>query len=115
MRDAGIVQVCTLTNTAAPGAMPVEALSVLDTLRFEERTVGMQRFFAAQGVNQRVDLMVRVWFCSVAQGGGYAVLSESNYDGQYRILQVQHRTDADGLRVTDLSLTRLEENYEIAT
>lgn len=115
MFDSGVVQVCALTNTAAPGAMPVEALTVLDTLRFEERTVGMTRYYAAQGVNQRVDLLIRVWFCPAAQGGGYAVLTDSSFDGQYRILQVQHRLDADGLRVTDLSLSRLEDNYEIVT
>lgn len=115
MFDFGVVQVCALTNTAAPGAMPVERLTEVGRFQFGELTVGMQRFYAAAGVNQRVDLMIRTWWAPMAAAGMYAVLTDSAYNGQYRIQQVQHRADADGLRVTDLSLSRLEENYEIVT
>lgn len=114
MFDAGLVSICTLTNTAAAGNMPAERLSILETMYFGELTVGMNRFYAAQGVNQQVDLMIRVWRCPCAQAGRYAVLEYSDYDGQYRIQQVQHRLDDDGLKVTDLTLTRLEANYDVA-
>lgn len=114
MFDSGVVQVCALTNTAAPGAMPVEALTEVGRFQFGELTVGMQRFYAAAGVNQRVDLMIRIWWAPMAAAGMYAVLTESAYNGQYRIQQVQHRTDADGLKVTDLTLSRLERNYEVS-
>lgn len=114
MRDAGLVSICTLTNMAQAGSMPREQLSIVDTLRFEERTVGMNRYYAAQGVNQQIDLMIRVWRCPAAQAGRYALLTDSDYDGQYRIQQVQHRLDEDGLKVSDLTLTRLERNYDVA-
>ena len=114
MFDAGLVSICTLINTAAAGDMPVERLNILETMFFGELTVGMNRFYAAQGVNQQVDLMIRVWRCPCAQAGRYAVLTHSDYNGQYRIQQVQHRLDDDGLKVTDLTLTRLESNYDVA-
>lgn len=113
MLDAGLVRICTLIDTAQAGDMPREQLSVVDTLKFGELTVGMNRYYAAKGVNQRIDLMVRVWRCPAAQAGRYALLTDSDYDGQYRIQQVQHRLDEDGLKVTDLTLTRLERNYEV--
>lgn len=113
--DAGLLHLCALDNTAPAGDMPRERLRELDVLKFGELTVGMSRFYAAQGVNQRVDLMTRTWRCPAAQGGMYAVLSDSDYNGQYRISQVQHRLDDDGLKVTDFTLTRLERNYEVLT
>ena len=41
----------------------------------------------------------------------YAVLEDGN---QYRIDFIQHMDNEDGLPVTDLTLVRLEENYDVA-
>jgi len=113
MRDAGVVTVCQLTNTAQAGAMPVEELTAVATAYFEERTVGYNRYFTALGVNERVDMMIRVVRMPEARAGMYAVLSQSENDGQYRIAQVQNLLDDDGLKVTDLSLTRLDTFYNL--
>ncbi len=113
MMDAGVLSVCSLTNTAQAGAMPVERLTPVATAYFEERTVGYNRYFTAMGANEQVDLMVRSWRLPEARAGMYAVLSSSENDGQYRIIQVQHLLDDDGLKVTDLSLRRLETNYTL--
>ena len=113
MKDAGVVTVCQLTNTAQAGEMPKEELTAVATAFFEERTVGYNRYFAARGANERVDLMIRVVRMPEARAGMYAVLSSSENDGQYRIAQVQNLLDDDGLKATDLSLTRLETFYEL--
>lgn len=113
MMDAGVLSVCSLTNTAQAGDMPKEELTAVATAYFEERTVGYNRYFTAIGVNERVDMMIRTWRMPEARAGMYAVLSSSENDGQYRIAQVQHLLDDDGLKVTDLSLTRLETFYEL--
>lgn len=114
MKDAGLVTICNLENTAEPGRMPVEQLVPVTRAFFEERTVGYNRFYTALGANQQVDLLIRIWRFP-AQIGQFAVLTDSENDGQYRITNVQHLLDDDRLKATDLTLTRLERNYDVAT
>lgn len=123
MMDAGIVTVCTLEDTAEPGNMPKPKLVPLVyedeelTWGFEERTVGLNRQYQAKGVSERVDMLIRIWRAPV-RIGMYAVLTD--YEGQenpegdqYRIDNVQQILDANGLKVTDLTLYRMEELYEV--
>ncbi len=118
MMDDGIIKICDLTNLAPDGDMPINQLTVLDSMYFESRTVGYNRQYAAKGVNEQVDMLVRVWRNNTVHIGMYAVLT--NYEGQvdesgdqYRIDNVQHLLDDDGLKVTDLTLSRMDELYEI--
>ena len=121
MMDAGIVTICTLENTAAAGDMPKPKLVPLvckeeeQTWQFEERSVGMNRQYQAKGVSERVDMLIRIWRAPV-RIGMYAVLTDyegqENPDGdQYRIDNVQQLIDSNGLKVTDLTLYRMEELY----
>ena len=101
--DSGILTVCKLKNTAAAGQMPVMQLAQQSTHYYGERTVGYNRQYAAMGVNQQIDMLVRIW-------QDRAVLED---DSQYRIDNVQHLLDSDGLEVTDLTLSALEEFYDV--
>lgn len=119
MMDDGIIKICDLTNLAPDGDMPRNQLTVLDEMYFGSRTVGYNRQYAAKGVSEQVDMLVRVWRNNTVHIGMYAVLT--NYEGQvnesgdqYRIDNVQHLLDDDGLKVTDLTLSRMDELYEIA-
>ena len=111
--DSGLVTVCTLQNTAEPGSMPQETLIPVLSAYYGERTVGYGRFYQAQGVNEQVDMLIRIWRTTAARIGMYAVLSQSENDGQYRITNVQQMLDEDGLKVTDLTLQRMDDLYEI--
>lgn len=115
MRDAGMVQVCNLTNTAGAGLMPHEVLAPVFSDYFEERVVGYGRYYQAKGVNEQVDLLIRCGRTTAARVGMYAVLTYSENDGQYRITQVQQVLDGDGLKCTDLSLQRMDELYDVYT
>lgn len=119
MKDAGLIKVCTLENIAEAGQMPKEVLIVHSLQSFEERTVGYNRQYAAKGVSEQVDMLVRIWRDNTIRIGMYAVLTD--YEGQedengdqYRITNVQQVYDANGLKNTDLTLSRLEEFYELA-
>lgn len=119
MMDAGLVTICTLENTAQAGDMPKMRLVAGDTFQFEERVVGYGRQYTAMGVGEQVDMLIRIWRENV-RIGMYALLTDyegqENEDGdQYRITNVQQITDDDGLKVTDLTLTRLDELYELFT
>lgn len=118
MKDAGLVTICTLDDMAEPGNMPDEKLNPLSQHYFEERSVGYNRQYAAMGVNERVDMLIRIWREPTVRIGMYALLTD--YEGQvnengdqYRIDNVQHLLDDDGLKVTDLSLYRMDELYEV--
>lgn len=111
MLDRGIITICSKTNTAANGAMPREVLSVLSKHFYEERTIGYGRQYAAKGVNEFVDLLARIWYDGTIRIGMYAVLDDTGE--QFRIDNVQHMFNDDGLRVTDLTLSRMEDYFDV--
>lgn len=108
--DGGVLTICELVDTAAGGAMPALRLMPRSCHYYGERTVGYGRQYAAKGVNEQVDMLVRVWRDRNIRIGMYAIVG----DEQYRLNNVQHLLDEDGLQITDLSLQRLGENYDIA-
>lgn len=110
--DDGFLRLCALVDKSAPNAsMPKEQLIEKSRAFFGVRTVGYGRHYAAMGANQRIDLLVRSWYMPDAEAGMYVVLESGN---QYRIDNVQHIVDNDGLRVTDLTLQKMEALYDIA-
>lgn len=111
MYDAGEITLCELVNTAEAGDMPMYQLSPVATQFYEERYISYSRQYAAKGVNEQVDLQARIWDEDVRPAiGMYAVI-----DGeQYRITNTTPTMDSDNLRVYDLSLSRLEEKYDVS-
>lgn len=107
----GVLTVYTLENISASGRMPVEQLVQHSQHYYGERTIGYNRQYAAMGVNQQVDMLVRIWYDKTIRIGMYAVDEDND---QYRIDIVQHLDDEDGLRVTDLTLSRLDKLYDIS-
>lgn len=108
--DAGTVTVCRLENKAEKGEMPKERLIPLVSHDFGERAVGYGRQYAAKGVNEQVDMLIRFWQDRSIRIGMYAVIGGE----QYRIDNVQHLLDDDGLKVTDLTLRRLGDLYDVS-
>ncbi len=107
--DDGTLVLCRLENRASNGDLPKKVLVGISTHDFGERVVGYSRQYAAKGVAERVDMLVRIWQDRTARIGMWAVI-----DGeQYRIQNVQHLYDKAGLKVTDLSLQRWKEFYEL--
>ena len=116
MMDAGHIRVCRLENVQmVPGGMPVEALVLVTEADFEERTLGVTRAYLAKGANEQIDLLARIWRDPLVKVGMYAVVSDSDYNGQYRVTMVQHSLDGDNLKVTDISLSKMGNNYAVAT
>lgn len=99
-----------LKNTAEKGRKPAYSLVKFADGYYGERVVGYGRQYAAQGADQSIDALVRIWRNNEVRINDYAIL-EDGY--QYRIDFVQHLLDEDGLEVTDLTLARLEANYDV--
>jgi hypothetical protein len=110
----GIVNIYEVGNTALPGNMPKEGLILQQTLRYKERTVGFNRYYAALQNNIKVDFVIR---CPEVRG-----LSEKNTDilvatlnggQQYDIKQIQYPEDVEP-PVMDLTLEGLGVAYDIS-
>lgn len=110
LHDSGIITICALKNTAAKGLKPKEQLVILSEHFYGERTIGYGRQYAAKGVNEQVDLLAEIWQDRSVRIGMYAV--DENGD-QYRIDNVQHTADDDGLLITLLTMRRLDQLYDV--
>ena len=109
--DGGIVYLAELVNVAAAGMKPLYSLNRISRDWYEDRAIGFRRQYAAKGVNEQVDILARIHYNKRARIGLYAILGNGE---QYRITNVTNaRDDETGLRYTELSLTRLDENYEV--
>lgn len=108
--DDGVVWICSLDNAAGKGEMPRQKLTRKSEHLYGERTVGFGRQYAAKGVNEQVDMLIRIWQDRSIRIGMYAVLGNGE---QYRIDFAQHLADEDGLKVTDLTLRRMDDLYDI--
>lgn len=109
MRDGGIVNLYTLTNTAANGAMPSLKLVAAGSAYYSYRTAGVMRRYEAKGNNADFDYVIRVWnMTALPSGCEYAIPEDGE---QYRIDPAEPIYDEDAI---DLTLTRLEEYYNVA-
>lgn len=107
----GLVTVFRVENQAAPGDKPKEALFKRGTLRYQRRTVGIKRHYAAMNAGARVDLLLRVPYRRSVSTQDVAV---PTLDGkQYRITLIQVPEDVTP-PVMDLTLERLEKDYDLS-
>ena len=111
MMDSGTCRIYTVTDAAEYGEMPNPTLHEYGDYEwsFEDRMISYSRQYAAMGVDQQIDRIIRIWRTPVRIGDVVVIESE-----QYRIDNVQPTLDDDSLQVVDLTLRRLEENYDIA-
>ena len=111
LHDAGILTICTLKNAAPKGLMPKEQLVMESEHFYGERTIGYGRQYAAKGVSEQVDLLAEIWQDRSIRIGMYAM--DDNGD-QYRIDNVQHMADDDGILISLLTLRRLDNLYDVS-
>ena len=111
MMDSGTCRIYTVTDAAENGEMPNPTLHEYGDYEwsFEDRMISYSRQYAAMGVDQQIDRIIRIWRTPVRVGDVVVIESE-----QYRIDNVQPTLDDDSLQVVDLTLRRLEGNYDIA-
>ena len=114
--DDGIRTVYTLTNIRTDGDMPRMRLTRKSVHYFKERTVGYNRFYAARRTGRTIDMLIRIWQDRTVRPGMVCTVSgEQTPDGQlvqFRIAACQQTEDENYLRVTDLTLERMETLYE---
>ena len=108
----GIAEIYTVDNTALKGDKPVDKLINKRVVRFEYRTVGAVRFYIAKQADVKIDRMITIpKGVHVSPQDVVILISEGS--NQYRIEQVQHKSDTKP-HTTLISLQRLVTNYDIA-
>ena len=111
--NSGVVRILTVTDAAAPGRMPVTALAEKIRLPFEERRVGVTRFYNALQAQARIERVLRV-----PDPGAEGKISPQDAaiilqdEAQYRIEQVQ---TVPGIfpPCLDLTLRAVEQTMEV--
>ena len=108
--DSGTATIKRATVATPTGSMPSITWTKVFEGYYGSRTVGYNRYFTAMAADSRIDLLIRIQRY-VATTADIVVLVPASTDGTagtYRIVQIQHLDDEDGLPVTDLSLQRTE-------
>lgn len=108
MENSGLLTLYALENVADRGMMPVEKLVYRGCCYYSDRIIGFRRAYAAFGADRRVDRLVRCHNHAVPDDAKYVILEDGN---QYLIDLVQVIDDG----ATDLTLVRLESNYDVIT
>ena len=110
--NAGIATIWRAVNTAPAGDMPdMQYTQQYFQSFYGDKTVGITRFWTAKAHDDQADFLIEIQRNSGIKTSDRCQL-EPNFDegnaGYYRILQVQHLLNDDGLPVTDLTLERIE-------
>ena len=105
----GVVSIYTVSDVSQPGGMPVEALTLKEALRYEERTVGLTRFYAALQNNVNIKYVLRCPRIRSISTQDVAVPVDGK---QYKIVQIQYPQDVEPPSM-DLTLEELSPVYDI--
>lgn len=109
----GLVKIYKLGNTAQPGDMPKEGLALKQTLRYHERTVGVNRYYAALKDDVRIDAVLRCpRIDGISETKADILIAVPNDGLKYRVVQVQYPEDVTPPSM-DISLERLGDEYDV--
>lgn len=106
----GLVQICNVTNAAEPGRQPVEQLTPKVNLCYEERSLGLQRYYSGKQNQVEVQRVIRTPRRKEVSSQDVAVTEDGV---QYRIDLVQPVKDVYPPSM-DLTLSRIDQNYDVS-
>lgn len=107
--NSGLLTVYSVTDGAAPGYAPRPVLTERVRLRYEERALGLTRYYSALQNQVRVDKVVRTPRRPEVSPQDVAVTEDGR---QYRIELVQTVQDVRPASM-DLTLSAVEQVYQI--
>nr|DAZ17832.1 MAG TPA: hypothetical protein [Caudoviricetes sp.] len=105
----GVVRIYTVTDAAQPGYQPKPVLTLAETLFYEERRVGLQRYYTSKQAQVQVERVIRTQLRPSVNPQCVAVTEDGV---QYGIDLVQQVVDVYPASM-DLTLTKVEQKYEV--
>ena len=105
----GIVTVYSVSDAAEPGYKPVEALARKVSLCYEERRLGIQRFYSGKQNQVQIERVLRCPNTGKPCSQDIAITEDGQ---QYRIDLVQ-KVDGVYPPSVDITLARVDHRYEV--
>ena len=105
----GVVRIYTVTDAAQPGYQPRPALTLLETLFYQERRFGLERYYAGRQAQVEVERVIRTQLRPAVNPQCVAVTEDGV---QYGIELVQQVQDVYPPSM-DLTLVRIDQKYEV--
>ena len=106
----GVANIYSVKNIAQAGNMPKDGLTLkVGSLRYEEKIVGMSRFWAASQEQTKIARLLRMPRVDSVDRADVVIPVDGK---QYEIMQVQYLPDIEPACM-DLSLERVEVAYEV--
>ena len=110
--DSGIATIWRAELTSSPGEMPRESFTQeYFKSYYGDKTVGFARYWTAKAHDSQATFLVEIQRnagITTADRCQLAPYLDLEVAGYYKILQVQHLEDDNGLPVTDLTLERID-------
>lgn len=106
----GVVRIYTVTNAARPGYQPKPTPTLVETLFYQERRVGLQRYYSGKQAQVQVERVIRTQLRPDVSPQCVAITEDGV---QYGIDLVQQVTDVYPASM-DLTLTKIEQKYEVS-
>lgn len=107
--NSGVVQIYSVEDSAQPGYQPKPALKLKLTLRYEEQRLGINRLYLSRQNQAEVEKVIRVPRQDSISNQDVAILESGS---QYSIDYTQTVQDVYP-PCLDLSLVKVEQNYEV--
>lgn len=106
----GIVTIYGVKDAAQPGYKPVQTLKQKVVLRYDEQRLGIQRYYAAKQNQVEIQRVIRTQRLTAVSTQDIAVTEDGK---QYAINLIQV-TDGVYPPSMDLTLTKIQQKYEVA-
>ena len=110
--DDGILTIYAVKNIGEPGMMPVTGLVEKEKYYYGFDTLGINRYYTALQAQQQIEFVVNIPGWGEISATDICALDDGS---QFRIVMRQPTTDEDGIRITKLSLERMDEKYAVKT
>lgn len=109
--NSGVVKIYSVEDSAQPGYQPKPSLTLKLTLRYEEQRLGINRLYLSRQNQAEVEKVIRVPRQDSISNQDVAILENGS---QYSIDYTQTVQDVYP-PCLDLSLVKVEQNYEVST
>ena len=109
--NSGVVKIYSVDDSAQPGYQPKPTLTLKLTLRYEEQRLGINRLYMSRQNQAEVEKVIRVPRQDSISNQDVAILENGS---QYSIDYTQTVQDVYP-PCLDLSLVKVEQNYEVPT
>lgn len=107
--DDGILKLYSIFNNAKNGDMPKETLRYRASYYFHYENIGITRYYTALSHSQLLDTVLSIYQDRSISSLDIIQLEDGIL---YKIDMIQHHEDEDGIKITTLSLERLNDEYK---